>query len=248
MTRDQTARLRFLEAAAFCKRDASGGIGTLGEKTLHAVLKHYCQPDGRFHEVKVGRSVADIRDENGITEIQTRSFDRLRPRLERFLPLGRVTVVYPVAHSKFVLWLDPMNGGVTKKRKSPKQGAAWDVLPELYKISAFLQHPNLSLRVVLLDIDEYRLLDGWSDDRKKGSTRYERIPNDWLGEVRIDGVEDWKRLLPPDLPQEFDSARFARCCKRTRRFAQTALRVLNEVGAVERIGKKGNTFIYKIGQ
>ena len=237
-------RLRFLEAAAFCKRDASGGIGTLGEKTLHAVLKRYCQPDESRHEVKIGRSVADICDENGITEIQTRSFDRLRPRLERFLPLGRVTVVYPVARHKSLLWLDPVSGSVTKTRKSPKMGEPWDVLPELYKISVYLQHPNLLLQIVLLDVDEYRLLDGWSDDRKKGSTRYERIPNDWLGEVRIGAPEDWEQLLPPGLPEEFDSAQFARCCKRTRHFAQTALRVLNDVGAVHRVGKKGNSYLY----
>ena len=51
------------------------GIGTLGEKTLHAVLKHYFEPDSSFHEIRCGTFFADIFNAEGITEIQTRSFN-----------------------------------------------------------------------------------------------------------------------------------------------------------------------------
>ena len=39
---------------------ARNGIGMQSEKTLHLFLKNYLQPDENFHEVKVGRFVADI--------------------------------------------------------------------------------------------------------------------------------------------------------------------------------------------
>ena len=59
-------------------------IGTLSEKTLHAVLKQYFDGDESHHEIKVGSYVADIVNEKGIIEIQTRNFNKLRNKLERF--------------------------------------------------------------------------------------------------------------------------------------------------------------------
>ena len=35
------------------------GVGTLGEKSIHAVLKYYYIPDERFHEIPIDRFVAD---------------------------------------------------------------------------------------------------------------------------------------------------------------------------------------------
>ena len=42
------------------------GIGTLGEKTLHAVLKNYYQPDNTKQEIKIGNFFADIADSGSI--------------------------------------------------------------------------------------------------------------------------------------------------------------------------------------
>lgn len=37
-----------------------GSIGTLSEKTMHSFLKYYLEPCDDFHEVAVGRYIADI--------------------------------------------------------------------------------------------------------------------------------------------------------------------------------------------
>ena len=58
------------ESLELAQKESAGGVGTLGERTLHAALKYYLQPDPAFHEIKVGRWVADIQDSWGITEIQ----------------------------------------------------------------------------------------------------------------------------------------------------------------------------------
>ena len=63
------------------------GIGTLSEKTVHAVLKNYYAPDEDMHEIPIEGSVADIYTGTEIMEIQTRSFDRMRDKLRKFLPL-----------------------------------------------------------------------------------------------------------------------------------------------------------------
>ena len=50
------------------------GIGTLGEKTIHAVLKNYYAPDCEMQEIPIENFVADIFTGTEIIEIQTRSF------------------------------------------------------------------------------------------------------------------------------------------------------------------------------
>lgn len=103
------------------------GIGTLSEKTIHSVLKHYYSPDTACHEQKVKNFVADILIENHIIEIQTRQFHKLRRKLEVYLPEYEVTIVYPVAHTKWLSWVNEETGEVSKPRKSPKTGVAYQI-------------------------------------------------------------------------------------------------------------------------
>lgn len=95
MTPEETARFTAAKERIIGKNRERNGIGTLSEKTVHAVLKHYYAPDESQHEIPVEGCVADIFNGKEIIEIQTRSFDRMRPKLERFLPLYPVTIVYP---------------------------------------------------------------------------------------------------------------------------------------------------------
>ena len=169
---------RFLDA---CDRvihteHTENGIGTLSEKTVHSVLKNYLEPDTSFHEIRTGRYVADIRTPDGIYEIQTRQFTKLRNKLEAFLPEYSVTIVYPIPHIKYLRWIDEQTGEISPARKSPKKGVFQSVFYELYKIKPYLTHPNLHLLLMLIDLEEYRFLNGYSKDRKKGSTRSDRIP------------------------------------------------------------------------
>ena len=77
------------------------GIGTLSEKTLHAVLKNYYEPDEDKHEVAIDGYYADIFNDSGIIEIQTRQLNKLRDKLTVFLEEYHVTVVYPCAYNKW---------------------------------------------------------------------------------------------------------------------------------------------------
>lgn len=240
-------KLRFKQA---CKsimpleRPRGSSIGTMGEKTLHAVLKHYYEPDASKHEMEVGGFVADIATDIGIIEIQTRAFDRLRKKLAEFLKTSPVTVVYPIPRTKWLLWIDEQTGEVTKKRKSPKQGKIYDIVPELYKIKPLLTRYNLRLCIVLIDMEEYRYLNGWSRDRKKGSTRCDRIPIELIDEIRINSVNDYRKLIPQELSTEFTSKDYRKAAKTSLRTAQTALNILAHIGVVKRVGKQGNAHVY----
>ena len=231
------------------KQNATGNaqrsIGTLGEKTLHAVIKHYFESDKSKHEIWVDGFVIDIVNDTGLIEIQTRSFNSLRNKLTMLLEEHPILLVYPLPRTKWLYWIDKQTGEITKKRKSPKVGRVYDAIPELYKIRLLLNHPNLRLCIILVDLEEYRYLDGWSNDKKKGSTRYNRIPIDIVEEIYINNIYDFQTLIPEPMGEQFTSKDYKAAAKINMRTAQTALNILNYVNAVERVGKQGNLYVYE---
>ncbi len=221
------------------------GIGTLAEKSLHAILKNYYEPNEDRQEIPIENYVADIFADGEIIEIQTRQFDKMRGKLAAFLPLYPVTIVYPIPHEKWLIWIDEESGSLSKKRKSPRKGNPYLVFPELYKIKAYLKDPNLRLRLVLLDVEEYKLLNGWSKDRKKGASRYDRIPTELVREIELDCPQDFLQFVPFELEGAFTSKEFAAAARIPLSLAQTVLNILYHVEAVARVGKRGRLYLYE---
>ena len=122
---------------------------------------------------------------------------------------------------------------------------AYQAFIELYKIRPFLKDPNLRLRLDLIDMEEYRLLNGWSRDKKKGSDRFDRIPLTFVEEVRVDRREDYMQFIPYEIPEEFTAKDFAACAKIPGALADGAL-LLTDLLIVERIGKQGRSYLYRI--
>lgn len=188
-------------------------IGTLREKRLHAAVKLYLCPDEACHERPVGdllredgakprRMVADILTEGHILEVQTGGFFPLREKIGWYLTHTpcRVTVVHPIPAVKYLSWIDPADGSILSRHKSPKRGRVRDVAKDLYWVSDFIGDPRFSMRILLLEIEEYRLANGWSRDKKRGSNRYERFPTALLGDVTLWTPADYATyFLPPAL-------------------------------------------------
>lgn len=238
--------IRFLQACntVMSTERKTGGIGTLGEKTLHAALKFYFEPNGENHEIRFGSYVADIYNKTGFIEIQTRQFFRLRDKLELFLKNASVTVVYPVPALKWISWIDK-DGIISPRRKSPKQAQACEILPEIYRIKNLLNNRNLHFCITMLEVEDYRLKNGWSNDGKKGSTRFDRIPISLLDEIYINGFNDYNQLIPQSLDAEFSVKEFSKHSRLSPSKATAAVNVLYTVGAIERVGKEKNAYIYK---
>jgi len=219
-------------------------IGVLSEKTLHSVIKRFIEPNEALQEVKVGDYYADIKNDDGIFEVQTRSLNRLRAKLTSYLETERVTVVYPIPATKRLIWIDAQTGELTAPRKSPKRGNYFDAFPELYKLDMLIANESLRVLLLMIDIDEYRYLNGWSADGKKGSTRHERYPIALADSLLLKAKEDYEELLPSDLCSPFTSKEFATAAKIQIRIAQTVLTVLLKRGAVQCVGKRGRLNLY----
>lgn len=219
-------------------------IGIYGERSLHAILKQHFESDASRCEVPYKGYIADILNEDGITEIQTRSFERLRPKLCCFLEDTHTTVVYPAVRQKWLIWVDPETGEATKKRRSPKTGTPFAAFSELYKIKPYLLHPNLDLRIVMVDLEEYRSLCGWSQDRKRGSIRLERIPIGFGETYTLNTQREFMELLPFSLVEPFTTKDVAATLRLSPKTAQSTVNVLHHVGAIVRSSKRGNAYLY----
>ena len=244
-------RIRFLDACAAARSREKNGIGTLSEKTVHAVLKNYFEPFSDSHERKIGPYVADIIGENGIIEIQTGSFWRLGRKLKEFLEYCPVTVVYPCYAVKNIVKFDPETGKRISSRRSPQKEDRYSVFAELEGITEFLAHANFRLCIMMMEIDELRCdpekaPSGQKKKRRKNSLAvYDRIPVSLSEELLIDSPEGWRAFLPEKIPEEFTTADLA-AAGMDIGTARLVMNVFFKAGFAERIGKKGNAFIYEL--
>lgn len=232
------------DAVAGSGRERSG-IGTYKEKTLHAILKDYYAPEKGMQEISLDGYVADIYTGEEIIEIQTANFNKMRAKLECFLSKYPVTVVYPVARIKYLSWIDEATGECSKPRKSPVKGSVYRAFVELYKIKSILSRENLRLCFPLLEIEEYRLLNGWSRDKKKGSCRYDRIPLSLLDEIRLEKPEDYLKLIPENLSEPFTALEFGAAVGEKKQIAGIVLHVLNYLNVLKRCENRGRFYTYR---
>ncbi len=240
--------LRFFEARsrALSESGATGGIGRLSEKVLHKALKYYVEPNDAYHEVPFLGSVADVKNESDIFEIQTRYAAGLRQKLEKLVASGvPVTVVIPVAARKTVSWIDRETGELTAPRKSPKRETAFHVFAEFCGIAELIKNDGFSFKLLFLDVAEYRNKDGWGRGGKRGSTRAERIPNSLVAELDIRTAGDVAELLPFAPNMEFTAKELKAHTGLTPLRNHSALRFLVGSGAVSLVGKRGKAFVYE---
>lgn len=246
-------------------RDTGAGIGTLGEKRLHATIKRYLYEDVTAHEQVVKDEIADRDGENGLTvekprrmiadvltpggeifEVQTGGFFPLRAKVEWYLShtTYRVTVVHPMPAVKYLSWIDPTSGQVISRRKSPKRGQVRQIAKELYWLAPFIGDPRFSLRVLLLELEEYRLADGWGRDGKRGSNRYDRFPTALMEDVTLATAEDYAPYFLPDaIPygEAFTAATYARATAIRGKATYATLRILCQLGLLRETDKIGRS-------
>lgn len=222
------------------------GFGTLQEKTVHAVMKLYYEPDTDYHEVPIEGYIADIYTGRRIIEIQNGNFNRLRDKLGAFLPLYPVMVVLPIPHFRWIIYMDGESGELSSRRKSPVTGSIYSAFPELYKIKNYLTHPNLSFSFPLIDMDEYRLLQSRGRGKRRKGSRYDRMPLSLYDEILLERPEDFIQVIPYELEEPFTVKEFAKAAHINRDLAQVTLHILYSMKLVNRPGKRGREYLYEV--
>lgn len=228
------------------KVDNRHKIGLLSEKILHSTIKYYLA-DEEFHEQKIGGYYADILKNDKIYEIQTANFNKLREKLEYFLNECKydVTIVYPIPYKKTIYWISEDNKEMSSGRLSNRKGNFMNVFPELYKIKQYLKNDRLHFMFMLINIDEYKYLNGWDKTRKKGSSRIERIPTELVDILNINCLEDYSYYTKCFSDNSFTTKDYKKANKSSVKEANVALNILLYLGVVDRIGKQGRLYLYK---
>ena len=220
------------------------GIGTYKEKKLHLILKKYFEPDTRLHEVPYCGFICDVKRDDLITEVQTTGLRTMGRKLAAFLPECRVRIVFPIITEKRIVWVNPEDGTVSEGKKSPKKENGFRLLSELLYISDFLSDEKLTVTAVYLRADEYRMLNGWSRDRKKGAEKLQTVPTELLE------IEDFSpgvdvSLFLGQLPFDtFTRAEFSKATGLRGRALWSALKLLREQGAVAEAGEGKRPVVY----
>ena len=228
------------------KEKEDKGIGTLGEKLLHRTLKYYLEPDESCHEISCYGSVADIKNESGVIEIQTRSFVKLVPKLERFLERETVMVVYPIIINKVICRINTETGETLPARKSPKRGRLSDALAELSTIRRFIPHDRLKILIVTVDVTETRTIDKQIRVGRKKTSKINCIPTQINEMLLLSDSEDYRQLLPIGLPQSFTSFEFEKYSGLHNINAHSALMLLLQLGIITRERKGREPYIYSV--
>lgn len=224
----------------------ANGIGTYSEKLLHRTLKYYFEPDESKHEVACFGSVADICNEQGIIEIQTRSFNKLIPKLERFLPNTKVTIVFPVIENKKICRINTETGERLPEKKSPKRGRIFDSLAEISMIRRFIPNDNLTILVVMVDVTETRMLNGKIKVGRKQTNKINSIPTAINSITKFSSIEDYRPLWPDELNDGFTAADFERCTKLSGIAAHSSLMLFLDLGILRRERKGREAYQYYI--
>lgn len=234
-------------------------IGTLAEKSLHAALKlHYAQP-GDAVEAKLDGYVIDIvralpsgaladdgeSSRRQCIEIQTRNLGGMKTKLTALLDKHRVHVVHPIAQERIIVRIDA-NGEVVSRRKSPKKGSVYQIFPELVSLPALVTHPNLTLEVLLMREEQVWIDNGQGSWRRKHWSISDRRLLGVVHSHPLASIADFMALLPPDLPDVFDSNELAKGIRQQRFIAQKMAYCLREMGILEIEGKRRNAILYRV--
>lgn len=222
-------------------------ITTYMERSLHASLKTYFCADESYHEVKIGRFVADACCDGVIYEIQTGNFGSLYKKLRFYLENTdfKIVVVRPIAKNRKILWLDEASGELVKApRLSAKHENLTSGIADLYYLKDFIGNERLSFCFVSMEIDEVRLLDGYGKQKKIRATSVDRMAGEIYSFDYINNVEDVKNALFPLLPDgEFDRETLSKNLKLKGLKLWSAQKLLLETSLLS-VRKEGKRLIF----
>ena len=206
-------------------------IGTQSEGSLHAALKLLVSEPGDRLEVPMHGFVVDVLRGDTCIEIQTGGFASMGNKLDRLLGEYHVHVVHPIAVES---WIERRD---RPTRKSPKRGCLHDVFAELVSVPTMLDHPNLTVEVLLVQVDVVKVEDPAMRRRRGGWRTVDRRLRAVVGRHGLRTTADLIGLLPERLPEEWTTRDVAVLGGIPRRTAQQMAYVLRANDLVVEVGR-----------
>jgi len=217
-------------------------IGVLSEKTLHKTIKNLYELDHNYQEIKIDNYFVDICKENNIIEVQTKQFNKLRDKLTYLLSLNqyKINIIYPAFTQKMIYNVN--NGTISQPKKSPKKLRIPEIFHELYMIKQLLNHQDLTITLLLFEIDEYRQIS----NNRKGFICYDRVPTKLVDEIILKTAVDYVSLLPSDLNNIFTAKDICQKTKCNVKYVNKMLNVMKYLKVIDVVGKEERKLLYSV--
>lgn len=241
-----------------------GGIGTLSEKQMHAAIKRFICPDESCHEIpldngeragetdesgnkiKRRKFVADILKNGNVYEIQTGALPPLSEKIKWILEntSHTVTVIHPIAETKWVNVLDK-NNDLERRYRSSLKGKLNDIAPELYAFKDVVESPRFSLVILFMEAEQYIKAAAKKGRSRQKYKKYELIPVNLLRAQVFRSLDDYKIFIPDTLEGEFTVKEFSAKSKIRGRDAYLTVYSLCNLGLLEECGKIGRAKAFR---
>ena len=136
-------------------------------------------------------------------------------------------------------------GELLSARRSPRRGRVEDIFNRLVSIPSLLCQPHFELELLLTHQDELRVYRHGKAFRRHGWVVAGRRLVSVEQCLRITSPDDAACLLPPSLPELFDTAQLAEAAAIERRTAQQMTYCLRAMGVLHTTGKRGNAIVHR---
>ena len=178
-----------------------------------------------------------MRDEL-LIEVQIKNFSAIKEKLFALCDTHKIQLIHPIARQKWII-KEEIDGERIGRRKSPKRGRVEDLFSELIRMPTMLQHPNLSICVLLVDLNEVWKNDGKGSWRRKHWSIADRYLIDVHEKKEFHHPKDLLRLLPPTLPTSFTNNDVATHIGVSKSIAGKMTYCLRKMEEVKIVGKHG---------
>jgi hypothetical protein len=216
------------------------------ESSLHHALKQLFAQNGGQIEVAVDGYQIDVIQGSLLIEIQTGNFSAIRTKLAALLPAHPVLLVHPIPAETWLLKYDQSGHKLIERRRSPRRGRWEHIFKELVRIPHLLDHPNLTLEILLTRQEELRCDDGRGSWRRKGWSISDHRLLEILERRVYAERQDFRRFLPDSLPPTFTSRELAAALKMPAHIAQKMAYSLRVMGLLSIQQRRGRAYLYEI--
>lgn len=219
------------------------------ETSLHRELKQFYTEDDETaeQEVRLGNYRIDVVRGGSLLEIQLSSLSAIRDKIATLLKDYDVEIIKPIIAKKTLVKRKKKNGKEISRRQSPKKGVWLDVFEELVYMTRVFPHPRLTLRLALVEIEEYRYP---GHGRRRRHRENDFIVEDQklvrvVDEFALRTLADLRKFLPAGLPKPFHTGDLAKGLNVKRKIAQRIAYTMREMKAIKPVGKEGNAVLYR---
>jgi hypothetical protein len=213
------------------------------ESSLHSAIKKWYSLEGDKLEVNVDNFVVDIVRGNLLIEIQTGNFSAVKPKLLHLLNEHKLRLVYPIPRVKWIVHRST-TGETLGRRKSPKKGGLPDLFSELIRIPTLFSEGNLSIEVLMIEVEEVRCDDGRGSWRRKGARIEDRRLIRVLERQIFESKTDFLKILPEELPDSFSNRDLAGSLGISVNLSRKMTYSLRKMGAITHVARKGNRILF----